>query len=130
MSEMIRGGTKAGGARSTAAPMRRASAVGSSREPISGAIPLALLGFGASIVAGVYWWKVSRVPILQTEASIGDVPQLYIMSIKWPTTSLRACGKMDGRGCCAQRPGFRHWRVALLDRSTDLEAEPASRATI
>ena len=44
------------------------------------AIALAVLGLGAAIIAARYWWKASRVSILQTAASISDVPEQYILS--------------------------------------------------
>lgn len=43
------------------------------------ALACALLGLAAAIVAAIYWWKASRVPIPPTVASISDVPELHIM---------------------------------------------------
>jgi hypothetical protein len=43
-------------------------------------LALAVLGLTAASVAAAYWWKASRVGILNTEASISDVPELYILS--------------------------------------------------
>jgi hypothetical protein len=44
------------------------------------AITLAVFGLGAAIVAAYYWWKASRVPISQSDASISDVPERYILA--------------------------------------------------
>jgi hypothetical protein len=44
------------------------------------AIVFAVAGLGAAIVAAIYWWKASRVPIQTAAASISDVPELHIMS--------------------------------------------------
>jgi hypothetical protein len=44
------------------------------------AIVLACLGLVAAIVAATFWWKASRVPVANPTASIGDVPELYIMN--------------------------------------------------
>jgi hypothetical protein len=44
------------------------------------AVVFAVAGLTAAIVAAAYWWKASRVAIVQTAASISDVPELYILS--------------------------------------------------
>lgn len=44
------------------------------------AVAFALAGLVVAIVAAVYWWKTSRVAIVQTAASISDVPELYVLS--------------------------------------------------
>jgi hypothetical protein len=40
----------------------------------------ALLSLAAAIVAAAYWWKASKMAIQNSNASISDVPELYIMN--------------------------------------------------
>ncbi|MGF6430888.1 MULTISPECIES: hypothetical protein [Bradyrhizobium] len=44
------------------------------------AIIFAPAGLGISVVAAIYWWKASRVPIQHPAASISDVSEQHIMS--------------------------------------------------
>jgi hypothetical protein len=44
------------------------------------AIALAITGLMAAIVAASYWWRASRIAILNSAASISDVPELHILS--------------------------------------------------
>jgi len=44
------------------------------------AIAFAVIGLAAAIVAAFYWWKASRVPVTNTNASISDASELYILA--------------------------------------------------
>jgi hypothetical protein len=44
------------------------------------AIVLAVLGLGAAMIAAAYWWRASRIAILEPVASISDVPEFHLLS--------------------------------------------------